>query len=109
MQKKEKDRLGRGLISSHPETGGSEGDSSEEVPCEFVEACGDPSEVLELAEEALDEIALAIDASIDGSMDEPLAGRRDMRFGPGSADQVEQSVGVVAPVGNDVAALETCQ
>jgi hypothetical protein len=42
--------------------------------------------VLELAEEALDEVALAVDASIDGSVDDALAGRRDMGLGAGRPD-----------------------
>jgi len=62
--------------------------------------------VLELAEEALDEIALAVDAAVDGSVDEALAGRGDVGFGSGGTDQVEQTVGIVAAVGNDMAALE---
>jgi len=32
-----------------------------------------------------------------------------VRFGTGSADQLEQGVGVIASVGNDVAAFEASQ
>lgn len=39
-------------------------------------------------------------------MDEALAGRRDVRLGAGSPDQVEQSIGIVASVGDDMAAFE---
>ena len=62
--------------------------------------------MLELAEEAFDQVSLSIDASVDGSMDEALAGRRDVRLGAGSPDQVEQSIGIVASVGDDMAAFE---
>jgi hypothetical protein len=65
--------------------------------------------VLELAEEALDEITLPVDASIDGSADEPLAGRRDVGLGAGRPDQLKQGVGIVASVGNDVPAFEAGQ
>jgi hypothetical protein len=50
--------------------------------------------VLELAEEALDEIALTVDAAIDGPMGNPAAGRGDVRLCAGVSDQREQSVGV---------------
>lgn len=62
--------------------------------------------MLELAEEALDEVALAIDALIYGTVDETLAGRGDMSFCAAGSDQIEQCVGVVAPVGDDVTAFE---
>ena len=65
--------------------------------------------MLELVEEALDEIALAVDAAIDGSVDEPLAGRGDVGFGAGGADQVEQAVGVIAAIGHDMAAFQAGQ
>lgn len=48
--------------------------------------------MLELAEEVLDQIALAIDAPVDGAMDQPLAGRRDMGLGAALADQIEQRI-----------------
>ena len=66
--------LGSGLISTDPEPDGSEGDGGQEVACELVEAGGDAPEMLELAEEALDEVALAVDAPVDGAMNEPAAG-----------------------------------
>jgi len=66
--------LGSGLISSGPEPDRGEGDGSQEVARELVEARGDAPEVLEFAEEALDEIALPVDAPVDGATHEPLAG-----------------------------------
>jgi hypothetical protein len=62
--------------------------------------------VLELAEEALDEIALAVDTPVDGAMHETLAGRRDVGFGAAGSDQVEQRIGVIAAIGDDVTAFE---
>ena len=62
--------------------------------------------MLEFAEEALDQVSLTIDAAIDGSMDDALAGRRNVRLGASGSDQLEQGVGIVASVSNDVAALE---
>jgi hypothetical protein len=65
--------------------------------------------VLELAEEAFDQVSLTIDAAIDGSMDDALAGRRDVGLGAGRPDQFEQGIGIVASVGDDVAAFEAGQ
>lgn len=53
-------------MSSEPESCRFESDGGEEVPCGLVEACGDGSKVLELAEEALDQVWLTIDVGIDG-------------------------------------------
>lgn len=67
-------RLGSGLISAHPQASRSQGEGAKEIARELVEAGGDASEVLELAEEALDQIALSVDAAVDRSVDDPLAG-----------------------------------
>ena len=61
--------------------------------------------MLELAEEALDEISLPVDASVDRSMDYPLAGRWDMSLGSGRSKRIEQGVGIVATVGDNVATI----
>jgi len=65
--------------------------------------------VLELAEEALDQVALAIDSPVYGTMYQALAGRRNMGLGATGSDQVEQCVGVIAAVGDDMAAFEAIQ
>jgi hypothetical protein len=65
--------------------------------------------VLELAEEALDEIALAIDAPVYRTVYQALAGRRDMGFGAAGSDQIEQCVGVIASVGDHMTAFEAAQ
>jgi len=65
--------------------------------------------VLEFVEEAFDEVALAVDAAIDGAMDKPVAGGADVRRRAGGADQMEQSIGVITPVGDDVMALQAGQ
>lgn len=65
--------------------------------------------MLELAEEALDEIALAIDAPVDRAVDEALTGRGDVSLGAAGPDQFQQGIGVVAAIGNDMLAFETDQ
>ena len=63
--------------------------------------------MFEFAKEPFDQIALPIDAPIDRSADQPLAGGGNVGFGPAGSDQIEQRIGVIASVGNDVAALES--
>ena len=62
--------------------------------------------MLEFAEEALDEIALPVDAFVDRTVNEALAGRRDVGLGATGPDQIEHCVGVVASVGDDMTAFE---
>ena len=65
--------------------------------------------MLELAEEALHQVALAVDALIDRTVHEALTGRGDVGLGPAVSDQVEERIGVVAPVGDNVAAFQAVQ
>lgn len=65
--------------------------------------------MLELAEEAFDQITLPVDASIDRAVHETLGGRGDMGLSPAGPDQVEQRIGIVATVGDDVATGEPLQ
>ena len=62
--------------------------------------------MLELAEESLDKVSLAVDAPIYGTVYEPLAGRGYVGFGAAGPDQVEECIGVIAAVGDDMAAFE---
>ena len=88
---------------SEPEASGSEGDCREEVSGELVVACGDAAEVFELVEEALDEIALAIEFGIDGTLDLAVALGRDVRPRAVLGDDLEDGAGIVAAVGDGVA------
>lgn len=56
------------------------------MPDQLVEARFDTSEVLDLAEEALDQVSLAIYLSIDQSSDEAFAGRGDTGLCPCGSD-----------------------
>jgi hypothetical protein len=93
-------------VSAGPQAGCGESDGGKEVARELVEAGGDAPGVLELAEEALDQVALPVDAAIDGARNQALARSRNVGFGAGRPDQIEQRVGVVAAVGDDMAASE---
>jgi len=88
---------------SDPESGSCECDGGEEVPCELVIAGGDGSEVFELVEEALDEVALAVDFGIDGALELAVALGRDVRRGAMGGDQLDDGAGIIAAVGAGVA------
>ena len=59
--------------------------------------------MLELIEEPLDEIALAINRVVDGATNQPAAEARNVGSCPGLADEVENGVAVIAAVCDDVA------
>ena len=65
--------------------------------------------MLEFAKEALDQISLTIDAAVNGAMHYALAGRGDVGFGSAGSDQVEQRIGVIAAIGDDVPAFEASE
>lgn len=95
--------LGRGLISSDPEAGRGEQDGGEEVPGQLVETGCDASEVLQLVEEAFDQIALTVEFGGDWALDHPGPLRRDMRSAADGSDQVEYGSGVIAAIGDEIA------
>ncbi len=86
-----------------PETGGCQGDGGEGVSDELVVARGDGAEVFEFVEEALDEVALAVERGIDGTLDQAVTPGRDAWPGAVSGDEFEDGMGVVAAVGDDAA------
>ena len=53
--------LGRRLISSQPDTNGRELDHGHVIRGQLVVAGGDPAEVFDLVEEALDEVARLVE------------------------------------------------
>jgi hypothetical protein len=57
--------------------------------------------VLELAEEALDEVALAVERRGDGSLHLAVAGCGNVRLAAGLAHQVEDGLGVIAAIGDE--------
>ena len=57
--------------------------------------------MLELAEEALDEIALAVEARIDRPLELAVALGRDVGLSAALTDQIDQVLPVIAAIGND--------
>src|SRR4030095_5529316 len=78
-------------------------DGCEVVSSKLVEAGRDAPEVLQLVEEALDEIALAIDRVGAGAVNEPAAEAWNMGSCSGLTDEIENGVAVIAAVGDNVA------
>ncbi len=87
-----------------PEPCGGESDGGEEVSRELVVAGGDAAEVLELVEEAFDEVALTVDGFVDRALDLAGAVRRDVGVSAEALDVGHDGFAVVATVTDDIAA-----
>jgi hypothetical protein len=61
-------------------------------------------EVLQLVEEALDQIALPIDRGIDRALDLAVVTGRDVSPTAAACDQIDERASILAPVGNEIAA-----
>jgi hypothetical protein len=70
-----------------------------EVLFEFVEACGEAAELLEVSEGAFDAVALAVESAIEAALDFADGSGRDDGGDAALAEMVENWVGVVALVG----------
>jgi len=66
--------------------------------CVLLEPGGYAAELFEIAEEALDEIALAIKVGRDAALDADAALGRDMRLAAPVADQCDKRAAVVASI-----------
>ncbi len=78
-------------------------DGGQEVAGELVEAGCDAAEVFQLAEEALDEVALTVERRVDGSLELAVAACRDVGLPSGLAHQIDDSLSIVAAVGDESA------
>lgn len=63
----------------------------------------DAAEVLHLAEEALDEVALPVDSLVDAALNTPVALCRDVGANAAQRRQVDEGSGVVATVRHEIA------
>jgi hypothetical protein len=64
--------------------------------------------VLEFTEEAFDQVSLFVDAAVDGALDEPVARCGNMSFGAGLSNEIEERIGIVAAICDDMTALQPC-
>ena len=96
------ERLGRGLKSC-PEQDSDDLNGGKEVGGVFFEAGGDAASMFELIEEALDEIALAVEDLAVASRHSAAAGCRNASANAALAQDVSEPVGVVGLVGDQAA------
>ena len=75
---KDFNKLGRRLISAQPQSHRGELDHGEEVLGQLVVTGGDTAEVLQLGEEALDEVPLAIEPRAEVGFPAPIRLGRDI-------------------------------
>ena len=76
-------------------------DPGEKISREFVVACRDSAKVLEFVEEALDEIALAVQGKIAGQRRGPAGVGRNHRGDLPLGEGFEKDVGIICLVGNE--------
>src|SRR6202023_1195846 len=74
--------------------------SGKEISGEFVVACGDSAEVLELIEEALDEVAFAIEREVACPLDLTVGFGRDDRSDFPLREDLDEPIGIVGLVSN---------
>lgn len=77
---------------------GGELNSGEEISGEFVVACGDSAKVLELVEEAFDEIAFAVACEVAVALGLAIGLGRDHGGDLAPVERVDQRIGVVSLV-----------
>ena len=99
--------LGRGDdFSFQPYCDGGEFHEAHEVGEQLVVSCGDTPELLQLAEEALDGVALPVEMFVIGALDLAIALGWDDHLRPGIDDGLDEMVGVVTLVGDDGISVE---
>ena len=82
---------------------GSECYEAEEVCEQLVIACGDPAEVFEFAEEALDQIALLVEFDVIMMLPSALRPGRNDRLCTLIEDGVVEMLGIIGTVSDDKA------
>lgn len=85
-----------------PPSGRGQCDGGEEISGELVVARRDAAKVLEFVEEALDEVALAVDRAIDDGSNAHVALTGDMGVGATRLDQLDDAARKEASIGDDV-------
>jgi hypothetical protein len=86
------------VCSVEQDDSASELNRGEKISGEFVVARGDGAKVLEFIEEALDEIALAIERKVASPRDLSVGLRRDHRGDLSLCESIEQCIGIVSLV-----------
>src|SRR6516162_6676961 len=90
---------------SHPDSGGGEIDQREVVGVVFLEASGDCSGMLEFVEEALDEVAVAVEPWAERGEVDAVRHRLDVRPSAASRHLDVQGIAVIGTVSEQDLAL----
>ena len=98
-------KLGHRLIKSKPGLYGGELDEGEIVLGVFFEARGDGAEVLDLVEEARDDVAVAIEERAQAGRVFPTRDRLDAGPCTSRFQALAQGIGVIGPVGQQACRL----
>ena len=93
------DDLGHRLIMAQPEVNGSQLEHGKEVCGVFFVARGEPTEVFDAVEEALDAVARAIEHRAEAGFPATMHHRRDVGRGTGGFDLAAQPIGVIGLIG----------
>jgi hypothetical protein len=96
------------VFSNHPNQDTGDEDHSEIAACGLLVAGGDPAELLDAVEEALDEVSLLVDVPVEVSWFGASPGRDHGLTALGD-DQLDHIAGVEGLVGEDVLALLSAQ
>ena len=78
-------------------------DCCQKISGELVVTCGDPAQMLELVEEPLDQVALAVAFEVDASDHPNIALAGDVGRCAERGEQLDDAAGAVAAVGNGFA------
>ena len=87
--------------SSQPEDSASQMNERQEGLCEFVVPGGDASELLDTAEETLDQMAALVDMPVERAWIESVGAWRDDRLAALLGNGCNEGIRVVALVGHD--------
>lgn len=90
------------MTLAQADEGGDQDDEGFEADGGLVVAGGEAAEVLELAGEALDHMALVVEMAVVGDDAGPARMRRDHRFGAEGRDRGADAIGVVGGIGDHV-------
>src|SRR5208283_1563487 len=94
----------------HPDSRSGEFDDGEVIGVMFFEACGDGSVMLDLVEEPLDEVAIAVEKGAEGRDIDPSGHGFDVRPGSAIFQGLAQRIAVIGPIGKqDLAEAEAAQ
>ena len=98
---------GLGRVDSHAEGDErrSEMGEGQEVAGRFLVACGDAAVVLEAVDEALDKIATLVFLPVVPPLNDSVFQRWNDRLRVALPQQVQKSVRIISPVGNDCSRL----